>query len=82
LHTRWAWALGIEDLGGLVVIASFDILRRLPAKLADWGLRVMDPVEDICARETSVASILSVSEVDDGRAGISDQSSMRTGDPG
>lgn len=82
MHARRTWAFGIEDFRGFILVARFDVLRWLPAKLADRSLCVMDPVEDICACEAGVASVLGVSEVDDGRAGVSDQSSMRTGDPG
>ena len=79
LHAGWTRALGIEDLRGIVVVVRFDVLGRLPAKFTDWGLCIADSVEDICACEARVAFVLSVSEVDYRRGGVSYQSGMRAG---
>jgi hypothetical protein len=60
-----AGAFGIEDFGGCEVVLILDVLRRSPTELTNRRLGIMNAVEDVCAGETGVASVLGVSEIDD-----------------
>jgi hypothetical protein len=73
LHARRAGALGVEDFGGRVVVLRLDVLGRSPTEFTNWRLGIMDAVEDVCASEAGVASILSVPEIDDGSGSVPDE---------
>ena len=77
MDARRAGAFGVEDFGRGEAVLSLDVLRRSPAEFANGRLGIVDAVEDVCAGETSVASILGVSEIDDGIGSITDQFGVR-----
>jgi hypothetical protein len=73
LHARRTGTLGVKYFGWCKIILILDVLGRLPAEFPSGRLGVVDPVENVRADETGVASVLGISEVSDRRGGIADE---------